>query len=310
MIPAGISVAAPRPRRDFEVVGDTRLPVVVALGGISANSHVVAHPGDPTPGWWQQVAAEGAALDPRRCCLVGVEYAQAPGGVVTTQDQARVVAQVLDQLGVTRAHAVIGASYGGMVALAFGEIYPTRAARLVVLCAAHASDPRTTALRVIQRRILRLGLEVGREREAVALARSLGVVTYRGAEEFAARFTGPAAWIGGHPQFPVESYLDHQGARFARRFSADRYLELSESLDLHRCDPGAIRVPTTLVGCRSDTVVPVRQLRELAARLAGPVQLHLLDSPTGHDAFLTEHAAVSRILADTLALEHDDATVR
>ena len=197
-----------------------------------------------------------------------------------------------------------------MVALAFGELYPARAAKLVVLCAAHESDPHTTALRVIQRRILRLGLATGEERQGLELARSLGVVTYRGREEFAARFGGPATWQDSRPRFPVESYLEHHGARFASQFTVNRYLELSESLDLHRCDPSRIRTPTTLVGFHSDTVVPTRQLRELAARLAGPVQLHLLDSPTGHDAFLTEHEAVSRILTDTLALEHANAVAR
>lgn len=165
----------------------------------------------------------------------------------------------------------------------------------------------STALRVIQRRILRLGLVAGRATEALQLARALGIVTYRSAVEFAERFP-PAGTPGDRlSRFPVEGYLDHHAARFARHFPLERYLALSESIDLHRANPARIAVPVTLVGCRSDTVVPVRQLRELACRLAGPVALHLLDSPTGHDAFLTEQETVARILTDTLALEPSHA---
>jgi len=291
-----------RRTRDFEVIGSLAHPVVVVLGGISATSHVAAHPGDPTPGWWQPVASAGSALDPARCCLIGVEYIVTAGRTVTTQDQARVVAQVLDQLGVDRAHAVVGASYGGMVALAFGELYPTRARQLVVLCAAHQSDPMATAVRLVQRRILRLGVAAGREREALELARALGVISYRSAGEFATRFEAS----DGRSETAVAAYLDHQGRRFAAQFTVERYLALSESLDIHHVAPERIPLPVTLVGNRVDAIVPLRQLRELASRLAGPVQLHLIDSPSGHDAFLTEVDAVSRILSTTLALEDTD----
>ena len=41
---------------------------------------------------------------------------------IDTHDQARAIAAVLDRLGVARARAVVGSSYGGMVALAFAAI--------------------------------------------------------------------------------------------------------------------------------------------------------------------------------------------
>lgn len=304
MTALGTPTKSARRVQDFEVIGDRAGPVVVVLGGISATAHVVSHPADPTPGWWQGIAGPGGALDPARCCLVGVEYIVTTGRTVTSHDQARVVAQVLDQLGVDRAHALVGASYGGMVALAFAELFPARVRQLVVLCAAHCSDPMTTALRLVQRRILRLAVAAGRDREGLELARALGVITYRTAAEFAVRFGGD----GAKSAAAVEAYLDHQGQRFATRFSVERYLALSESLDRHRVEPERIPLPVTLVGNREDAIVPLRQLRQLAARLPGPVRLHLLDSPTGHDAFLTETEAVSRILSDTLALEDSDVT--
>lgn len=287
----------------FEVVGSPGRPTVVVLGGISASAHLAAHPADPRPGWWEPVAGPGKALDPARFRLVGVDHTVPPRGPITTHDQARVVAEVLDRLGVRQAHAIVGASYGGMIALAFGELFPARVRQVVALCAAHESHPASTALRIIQRRILQLGRDGGRDREALALARCLGLISYRSAEEFAGRFAGPAEWLGDGHRFPVEAYLDHQAERFADRFSVRRYLALSESLDLHKVDPAKIRVPITLVANRSDRVVPLAQVRDLARRLAGPVRFHLLNAPTGHDAFLTEVEAVSRILVRTLQPE-------
>lgn len=307
MIPLTESEVIPARAGDFEVIGDARLPVVVVLGGISASAHVAAHAADPRPGWWELMVGAGRALAPDRFCIVGVDHAVAHAGVITTGDQARVVAEVLDQLGVGKAHAIVGASYGGMTALSFAELFPARVGRVVALCAAHRSHPMTTAFRVVQRRILRLGRAGGQDQAALELARCLGVITYRSAAEFGTRFGGEVGWTAGRPRFAVEEYLDHQAEKFASQFSVDRYLALSESLDLHVCDPSLITAPVTLVACRSDTVVPLGQVRELAALLSGPVRLHLLDARTGHDAFLTEVAAVNAILSAALDEESPDA---
>jgi homoserine O-acetyltransferase len=307
MSAVGVSEPVPARRGDFEVIGTLARPVVVVLGGISASAHVAAHGQDRRPGWWEDMVGPGKALDPAQFCIVGVDHAVGPSRGVTTRDQARVVHAVLDQLGVAKADAIVGASYGGMTALTFAELFPRRVRRVVALCAAHRPDPMATAIRVIQRRILRLGWDSGRAREALELARCLGMVSYRSAEEFAGRFGGKAAWTTDGPRFPVEGYLDHQASRFAERFTVGRYLALSESLDLHECEPGLITTPVTLVASRSDAVVPLRQVRELAAQLAGPVRLHVLDAITGHDAFLTEVAAVSSILTDALGGEACDA---
>lgn len=287
--------------------GAEHLPAVVVLGGISADHHLLPTPVDGRPGWWPGVVGVGTALDPSRHRLIGIDHAVVDGAPTDTRDQAEVIRVVLDHLGVARALAVVGASYGGMAALAFGAAYPGRVRQLVVCCAAHESHPMATALRLIQRRIVALGLRTGAVDEAMATARALGMATYRTAGEFAVRFGGEPDWAGGTPVFPVARYLDHHGRLFAARFAAQRYLALSESLDLHRVRPEAISVPVTLAASRHDTVVPLAQVRTLAARLSGPARLHLLDAPTGHDAFLTDPRAISAILHQTLTPEPDRA---
>jgi homoserine O-acetyltransferase len=144
-----------------------------------------------------------------------------------------------------------------------------------------------TAWRSVQRRILRFGIDSGRPKEGLQLARALAMSTYRSSEEFEARFDGAPTRDAEHYVFPVEQYLFARGSDFADRHNAEAILCLSESIDLHRVDAGRIFVPTTIVAVREDQLVPLSDLRGLAARLP-VVKLHEISSIYGHDAFLKE----------------------
>jgi homoserine O-acetyltransferase len=225
-----------------------------------------------------------------------------PAKTITTHDQAAAVVRVLDALGVECMHAFVGASYGGMVALAFAERYPRRVAKVVAISAPHAPHPMSTARRALQRNIVKLGLESGRVREALSLARGLAMTTYRSAREFRDRFEVPAvAHDAGDATFAVERYLARHGDRFAATWSAERFLALSLSSDLHRVDPAKIRTPAVIVAAEGDAIVPSEQLEELAAIIAAPTRLIHLASTRGHDAFLTEPEALGNILEVAIA---------
>ena len=266
--------------RPFELVGHADAPVVIALGGISATRHVSE--------WWSAVVRAGGSVDLDRFRVLGVDYLDHER--VTTHDQADAIADALDALEIDHVAAVVGASYGGMVALAFAERYPERLDQLVVISAPARAHPMAVALRSIQRQIVTLALDAGRAEAGVALARQLAVTTYRSAEEFGERFDGES----------VLSYLRHQGEKFASRFSAARFLALSQSCDTHAVDPSRIRTPTTLVAARGDSIVPLEQVQELADTLAGPSVLRVTQTFTGHDAFLAEPQAVGAIIRNSL----------
>lgn len=292
----------------YEIVGPERAPVVVVLGGISATRHPCPTPADPSPGWWADVVGDDRAIDTTRWRVLGVDWLDGgrardgrPARTVTTHDQADALAAALDDAGIAHVHAIVGASYGGMVALAFAERYAERVGRLVVVSAAHETHPMSTGLRSIQRRVVELGLETGRAREALTLARALAMTTYRGAREFAERFdVAPDLVADGDATFPVERYLMHHGEKFAATWRPERFLALSLSADLHRVDPAAVRVPTTIVAAEGDAIVPGEQLVELSRRLGAPNELVTIATDTGHDAFLTEPAQVGRILETAL----------
>jgi homoserine O-acetyltransferase len=283
-------------------LGDPGNPPVVVLGGISANAFPAVRP-DGSPGWWWGLAGEGSAVDPAHYCIIGMDFAADESGKTapSTLDQARVLAAALDAIGIDRPVTIVGASYGGMVGLALAEIEPERIARLVVIGAAEAPHPAATAARELQRRVVALGIEAGHGEEALAIARGMAMLTYRTPQEFAVRFDG-----GIDDSFPAScskpgGYLRARGQAFLSVMSPSRFLSLSASIDRHRVQPERIASPVLLIGAKSDQLVFSDQLERLADRLAGPTELHLLDSLFGHDMFLKEAERVGRIAAPFLA---------
>ena len=297
-------VGARRVRIAWECVGPAGAPLLIVQGGISATRHCCASRAHPEAGWWGEQAGPGRALDSERFRLLSIDWLGADGTLDVTldpRDQADALAAVLDELGIERAAAFVGASYGAMVGLQFAARHPRRLARLVAISGAHRSHPQATALRVIQRRIVQLGRDEGSVREALALARSLAVIGYRSAEEFDARFDVAASIGTQGARFAVEDYFDAVGPRFVARFSPTAYLRLSESIDLHRVDPAEVRVPTDLVAIEQDQIVPLADLETLAAQLGAPCRLHRIASRYGHDAFLKETGAITAVLDSALS---------
>jgi homoserine O-acetyltransferase len=274
----------------------TGAPVVVVLGGISASRDA--------RNWWPAIVGHKRAVDTRGFRVLGIDWLDGGEGrdgrplrAISTHDQADALAAVLDEHEVQSLHAIVGASYGGMVALAFADRYPTRVEHVVAISAPARAHPMSTALRSIQRRIVELGLETGRGRDAMAIARGLAMTTYRSAEEFGERFEA-----GREPKADnaVEGYLRHHGEKFAAVMSPARFLALSLSADSHCIDPTRIATRATFVAARGDTIVPIAQMDDLAARWAGSSRLIELPARTGHDAFLAEPELIGPVLYDSL----------
>lgn len=309
----------------WRLAGPTNAPVVCALGGISANRRVCLTD-DPRQEWWSQVAGPGRPLDSNRYRILSFDYLggsgestgpaahaadavarseESSGNValafpsISSYDQAEVLVRLLNLLGLKSLRAIAGGSYGGMVALAFGERYPERVGHLLTIGASDRAHPLATAWRSVQRQIVRFALGCNRPTEGLQLARALAMSTYRSPEEFSARFNGTPALDAGRFVFPIENYLFARGGDYAARHRPEAFLCLSESIDLHRVDASRVFVPTTAVAIREDQLVPLGDIRAMVARL--PVAgLHELSSIYGHDAFLKETEQLRRIFAASL----------
>jgi homoserine O-acetyltransferase len=279
------------------VTGDPTGPLIVALGGISGNRFVCGK-----NGWWQGLVGEGWAIDPTRCRILGLDYAADASGAAapTTHDQARVILAALHALGTDKALAIVGASYGGMVALSFAESFADKVEKLVVISAGAEPHPAATAARELQRRVVALGLASGRGDEALAIARGMAMMTYRTSEEFGQRFAGGITGTEPLERSAPGEYLCARGEAFCAVMSPERFLSLSASIDRHRVDPAAIRTPVLLIGAESDQLVPSCQIRELAAALPTVAGLHLRDCLYGHDMFLKEAEQIGGLVVPFL----------
>jgi homoserine O-acetyltransferase/O-succinyltransferase len=284
-------------RLAWRIVGPAAAPVVCALGGISAHRRVCGTD-DPRDSWWPHIAGPGRPLDQDRFRILSFDFlggsaeSTGPGPEqefpsVSTYDQAEALLRLLNHLGIKSLRAFAGGSYGGMVALAFGERHPDRVGQLIVIGASDRAQPMATAWRSIERRIVRFGIETGHPTEALELARALAMTTYRSGEEFTARFGGRPSREEGQFVFPVERYLMARGRAYAARYRAEAFLCLCESIDLHNVDATRIFVPTSVVAVREDMLVPLADMRAMVARLPAG-RLHEISSVYGHDAFLKE----------------------
>jgi homoserine O-acetyltransferase len=295
----------------WRLAGSPNAPVVAVLGGISAGRRVYAA-SESEQGWWKGMVGPDAALDARRFRILGIDFLGGSGETtgphagqsdfpsISAYDQANIMLAVMKHLGVSSLHAIVGASYGGMVALAFAERHPNQVGRLVVISAADRPHPMASAWRSVQRATVKALAARGAAAEGLKLARALAMATYRTPHEFKQRFDAEPTRTDSGFKLPVEDYLYARGEAYAQSYVPEAFVCLSESIDLHRVDATRINVPTTLVGVREDQLVPLSDIKALHERLGGKKALVEFSSLYGHDAFLKEAAILKRVFAEAL----------
>ena len=263
--------------------------------------------------WWKGVIGVGAALDPTTHAILcanllgGCDGTTGPTNStpdalppITTRDQAAVLARLLDALGVSTPLLVCGGSLGGMVTLEFAASFPERVRGAVCLAAPAVQTAQGLAWNTIMRRAIALG----GERDGLALARMVGMLSYRTPEGLERRF-GRSQEASG--VFQVNAWLDAHGEKLLQRFDAASYGALIDAMDAHDVGRGRGGVSAALspiadrlvgVGIPGDLLYPDHAVREWAdASGATYVELR---SPHGHDAFLLEVDRVARIIGDAL----------
>lgn len=265
---------------------------VLVCHALTGDAHAAgpSGPGQPTPGWWDDLIGPGRALDTEHYFVVctnvlgGCQGTTGPSStdratgrpyasrfpVVSIRDIVRTQAAVADHLGIARWLCVVGGSMGGMQVLEWGVMYPDRVASLAPIATCAAASAQQIALSSVQRGAIALdpswsGGEYydaapGRgPHRGLALAREIAQISYRTDLVFADRF-------GRTPldsmdekfrlwqRFDVEGYLDYHGAKLVRRFDANSYLTISKAMDLHDIGRGRGGVARALGRVRAPTM--------------------------------------------------------
>ena len=246
---------------------------------------------------------------------------------ITIRDSVHAEALLAQKLGIAAWFAVIGGSMGGARALEWALTYPDRVQRCAVVASCAASTAEQIAFAQAQVLAIRQDphfaggdyYDGAAPTTGLGLARRIAHITYRSEADMGYRFGRKAQDDGGTithvrlgpdtgGKFAIESYLDHQARKLVGRFDANSYIVITEALMSHDVTRGrgtleealsvTEKVQFLVAAVNSDRLYFPVQSQELAAALPGEVAVGTIDSPIGHDGFLTEVAAVGALLQE------------
>ena len=315
-----------------------RSNAVLVCHALNASHHVAgSYEGKPkSEGWWNNMVGPGKPLDTDRFFVIGVNNLGSCFGstgpmhnnpatgkpygasfpVVTVEDWVHAQARLADRLGIQKFAAVMGGSLGGMQALAWSMLYPSRIAHSLVI----ASTPKLSAQNIAFNDVARQAILTDPDyhdgdfyahgvvpKRGLRVARMIGHITYLSDDDMAEKFgrdlRNADYQFGYGVDFEIESYLRYQGDKFSEYFDANTYLLITKALDYfdpartHEGELDAALANTQaeflVVSFTTDWRFAPDRSREIVQALVNNqrrVTYAEIDAPHGHDAFLLDDA--------------------
>ncbi len=293
--------------------------------------------------WWADLFGPGKTLDPERDYIVcanvlgGCYGTTGPtsrevgafepyGGTfpeITIRDIVHVQAKLLDHLGVDTLDLVVGGSMGGMQVLEWAALYPDRVDAIAPIATGPTQSAWAVALSEAQRQAIKADANFADGRyplgagpaQGLAAARSVAMISYRSPHNFVERFGRQQT---AADSYDVQSYLRHQGDKLVNRFDANTYLTLISAMDSHDIGRGrgsvtkalrSIDQPALVISVSSDGLYPATEVAEMAHHLPN-AELHEIEAPHGHDAFLIRVEEVNNHLVNFIKKHQLKRTLR
>ncbi len=277
--------------------------------------------------WWAGLVGPGSLLDPARYFIVCANNLGSCYGTtgplsnnaehgqpyfhrfpaITIRDMVQAHEALRQHLGIRQIHLLIGGSQGGQQALEWAILKPELFKNLALIATNARHSPWGVAFNESQRLAIANDPSWREETATAGLqgmktARSIALLSYRHYHAYGS--TQQPREQGLLDNYPAASYQRYQGEKLARRFNAFSYWVLSKAMDTHdigRGRPGleaalaGIRARTVVVSVSSDLLFPPEEQAFLARHIPGAVW-RSIQSDYGHDGFLTETEALSRVL--------------
>ena len=315
---------------------------VLLFTGLSPSSHAASSDINSSEGWWEYMIGPNKPIDTNKYYVICVNSlgscfgSTSPASLNTAtgkiygldfpelsiEDIAKSGHAVLQTLGIDHAHTVMGPSMGGMTALAYALLFPNSLSNLIVISAAARALPFTISIRSLQRELIRSdplwnnGVygKNSAPLNGMKLARKLGLMSYRAANEWRERFNRARLPKSDNKkmfdiEFEVENYLNHNAEKFVSMFDPNCYLYLSRAMDLFdvaehggTVNAGLAKIHTKknlIIGVESDILFPIDQQQELAngfSKAKKNFQFEKLNSIQGHDSFLVDTESFSKVI--------------
>ena len=331
----------------FETYGTlnaARSNAVLVCHALSGSHHVAGvYAGTPNSlGWWDNLVGPGKPLDTRKFFVVGVnnlggcygstgplspnpETGRRYGAdfpLVTVEDWVLAQSLLADHLGIDTWAAVIGGSLGGMQAIEWSLQFPGRIRHAVAIASAPKLSAQNIAFNEVARQAILSDPDFhgGHYAEhgvvptrGLRLARMVGHITYLSDDQMNEKFgrelrNGARSFSYGI-DFQIESYLRHQGDKFAGFFDANTYLLTTKALDYfdpaYACggDLAAALAPAQanflVASFTTDWRFSPARSREIVFALMRNrhrVAYAEIDCDAGHDSFLLDDAHYHAVL--------------
>jgi len=310
---------------------------VLVAHAFSGDSHAAGFYGDDPkeakPGWWDSMIGPGKGLDTNKYFVICANIlggcmgttgpssinpeTGAPYGLdfpmMTIGDIIESQKALLEYLGISSLHTVVGGSVGGMQVLEWCVRYPKMVRSAIPI----ATTMRHSALAIAFNEVARQAIMVDPKWSkgnyydsekpdlGLSVARMIGHVTYLSDEamrrKFGRRLQNKENFSYGFDvDFMVESYLRYQGSKFVKRFDANSVLYITKAadyFDLVNREPPArsiqdirgVPIKFLVISYTSDWLYPTYQAKELIQALKRAdldASFCEIEADCGHDAFL------------------------
>ena len=288
------------------------------------------------PGWWPQMVGPGLPFDTDKYFVLcpnvigGCQGSTGPASIapdgkrygsrfpiVTIRDMVNAEIAFSDVLGIDKYLLAVGPSLGGMRSLEWAVQLPERVSAICTIGSSAVATGDQIGTFSVQIQAIKSdpyfngGDYYEQERgpvDGMGIARRIAHLTYRTESEMDVRF-GRQLQGDETGRYAVQSYLDHQANKLAKRFDANTYIALTDAMNSH--DIGrerggvvkalaSVKVPVVVVSIDTDRLFVPRlqvEISELVPTAEPPI---VISSEFGHDGFLVESEAMGAAIRHAL----------
>ena len=288
--------------------------------------------------WWPNMVGPGLPFDTNKYFIVcpnvigGCQGSTGPSSIapdgkrygsrfptVTVRDMAKAEILFSDAIGIKKYRLAVGPSLGGMRSLEWAIEHPDRVSAICTIGSSAVATGDQIGGFSVQIRAIKTDpnfnggdyyeQEIG-PTEGMGIARRIAHLTYRTESEMDVRF-GRQMQGDETGRYAVESYLDHQADKLAKRFDANTYISLTSAMASHDVgrDRGgvvkaleSIKIPVVVVSIDTDRLFPPRLQVEVVELVPQAAPLITISSDFGHDGFLVESEAVGAAIVQALSI--------
>ena len=319
----------------YETYGElnsSRSNTILLFHALSGSSHVYKDNSD-TGGWWDNMVGPGKPFDINKYFIICANMLGSCYGstgpssinpiirkrykldfpIITIHDIVKAIKLLIDYLGVKKILTISGGSMGGMQALDWAITYPDITRSVIPMATAAHATTFNIAFNEVQRQAIysdpnwnKGNYYTGYPPNAgLRVARQIGHITYLSEDSMKEKFGrslqhNPELIFQFTEEFQVESYLQHKGDSFTKRFDANSYLYITKAIDYFDIrENGSLFKPFAflkdtkflVISFSSDWLYPTSQSKEIVFALKSlglPVSFVEIDINYGHDSFLID----------------------